>query len=66
MNMNVIASRLRELRGKKSRKEVCIATGIKLTALANYENGLRIPRDDAKMALAQYYGVSVNELFYCL
>ena len=65
MDVKLIAVRLRNLRGDKTRKEVCKATGIKLTALANYENGLRKPNDEAKMALANYYRVSIDELFYC-
>ena len=29
-----------------------------------YENGQRIPRDDIKVKLARFYGVSVEYLFY--
>lgn len=59
-----IGRKLRALRGSLSRKEVADATGISVSALANYECGLRVPRDESKRALAIYYGVSVDELFY--
>jgi len=61
---DVVARRLKDLRGSKTVFEVSEATGIGVSALLNYECGLRKPRDEAKMALAKYYGVSVDELFY--
>lgn len=64
MNREDIGKRLRELRGSRSIAEVSAYTGIGETALRNYENGYRIPRDAAKMSLAHYYGVSVEQLFF--
>lgn len=61
---DIIGMRLRNLRGDKSREEVSIATGIGVSALANYECGLRVPRDEAKFVLANYYNVSVDDLFF--
>ena len=61
---DIIGMRLRNLRGNKSREEVSSATGIGISALTNYECGLRVPRDEAKFALASYYGVSVDDLFF--
>jgi putative transcriptional regulator len=29
-----------------------------------YENGQRIPRDEIKMKISQYYGQSVQEIFF--
>ena len=65
MDKLTIGQRLIQLRGDKSRNEVCNATHIGLSALSNYENGYRIPRDEVKLVLARYYGKSVEELFYC-
>ena len=65
MTADMIGMKLRDLRGEKTRKEVASATKITVSALTNYECGIRIPRDEAKVALAKYYGVSVDELFYC-
>ncbi|KRW90623.1 helix-turn-helix transcriptional regulator [Alicyclobacillus hesperidum] len=59
-----IARRLIELRAEKSREEVAQAIGISVSALQMYENAKRIPRDHIKIKLANYYGVSVQVLFY--
>lgn len=59
----VIAKKLRELRGDKSREEVAASVHISVSALTMYENGARIPRDEIKVALACYYETTVGELF---
>lgn len=59
-----IAERLVSLRGKRTREEVAKAVGISLSAMAMYENGYRIPRDETKIKLADYYGVSVEQIFF--
>ena len=64
MNNNHIAIRLRELRNGRSAKEVANACGISVSALAMYETGKRIPKDNIKIRLAQYYGISVEALFF--
>lgn len=61
---NTIAMKLITLRGSKSRKEVAKSVGISISALQMYENGRRIPRDDIKIRLANFYGVSVDYLFF--
>lgn len=60
------AEKLRELRkGRgKTASEVADAVGVVESAILNYENGLRAPRDDVKKRLADYYGVSVGALFF--
>ena len=59
-----IAEKLRALRGGRSREEVAFACHISVSALAMYETGGRIPRDEIKVALANYYVISVGELFF--
>ena len=59
MNRKEIGERLTELRGNKSRQEVSEDVGISLSALAMYECGERVPRDEIKMRLANYYHSSV-------
>lgn len=59
-----IGERLRKLRGDKKREVVAAANGISVSALSMYESDKRIPRDEAKKKLANYYGVSVQELFF--
>lgn len=59
-----IASRLVQLRGKRTREEVAQSIGVSVSAIAMYENGLRVPKDDIKIKLASYYCTSVQEIFF--
>lgn len=63
-DLNLISQRLRNLRGNKSREEVANAINISLSALAMYETGARMPRDEIKVALAKYYSSSVQTIFF--
>lgn len=60
----VIGKRLRDLRGERSQQEVADATGVSKMAISKYETGLSIPGDDMKIALANYYGKTVAEIFF--
>lgn len=51
-------------RGEKTRREVSEAIGISVSAIAMYENGMRTPRDSIKQKLADYYGLTVQDLFF--
>lgn len=59
-----IGKKLQNLRGKKDLKTVAEAIDISISALSMYESGERIPRDDIKIALAEYYGTTVGALFF--
>ena len=59
-----IAERLIDARGETPRKVVAEATGISISALTMYELGQRIPRDEIKVRLANYYGRTVQSLFF--
>ena len=61
-----IAQNLKDLRSAKGKTvaQVSAETGIGETALRNYECGLRIPRYTAMFALAMYYGVQVDSIFF--
>ena len=61
-----VGDKLKELRGEKSRDSVAAAIGISSSALGMYENNMRMPRDDIKVKLADYYGVTVQHLFFDL
>lgn len=52
------------LRGKKSREEVAEALHISARTLASYERGERVPRDGVKRRIAEYYGRTVNYIFF--
>ena len=62
--METVAEKLKKARGDIPRKTVCEAVGISLSAIMMYENGARIPRDSIKKKLADFYHMSVEELFY--
>lgn len=64
MDSERIAQKLVELRGNKTIKEVADANGISVSALSMYEAAKRIPRDEIKVRLANYYGVDVATLFF--
>lgn len=59
-----VARKLIELRGTKSREEVAEAVGISVSALQMYENAQRMPKDEIKIRLANFYGVTVQYLFF--
>ena len=63
MDRKQIAEKLVELRGEKTQAEVAENVGISLSTLAMYETGERIPRDEIKIRLANYYGTTVESLF---
>lgn len=59
-----VAERLVKARGDRKREEVAKAVGVSLSAISMYENGVRIPRDETKVKLAEYYNTTVQELFF--
>lgn len=63
-NADMIGKRLTALRGEEKRETVAAAVGISVSALAMYETGKRIPRDEIKVRLAQYYHQSIESIFY--
>ena len=64
MNSKAIGRRLTELRGNKTQEEVALALGISKSALPMYENGSRIPRDEIKLKISNYYRKSVKYIFF--
>ncbi|EEK58992.1 helix-turn-helix domain-containing protein [Bacillus cereus] len=63
MNYERVAENLINLRNGRSREEVAKAIGISISTLQMYENGQRIPRDNIKIKLANFYGVTVQTIF---
>lgn len=59
-----IGKRLKELRGDVSRDKVAAEIGISSSALGMYECNKRVPRDDVKKKIADYFGVSIQRLFF--
>ena len=63
-DMKAIGKQLKLLRGDRTLEEVAKKTNIGRSALNMYELGLRMPRDEAKIKLANFYGTTVDELFF--
>lgn len=64
LNRELIAKKMKRLRGERTQKEVADAVGITPMAMSYYESGERMPTDNVKAKLAQYFGVSVGYLFF--
>ncbi|MGM7634210.1 helix-turn-helix transcriptional regulator [Bacillus sp. Hm123] len=64
MNKELIAKKLVSLRGNKTRSEVSTEIDVSESALAMYETGKRVPRDDIKVRIAKYYKKTVQEIFF--
>ena len=64
MDAVLIGRKLRTLRGNSTQNETAKSLGISISALAMYENGYRIPRDEIKLKIAKHYGKTVEEIFF--
>lgn len=56
--------KIRKLRGNRTAAECAVAVGITRSSWVKYERGERVPRDDVKKKIAQYLGVSVQDIFF--
>jgi len=68
LDKKIIGERLKELRIKKGLtiKEMADAVGVSCSTWSMYEIGERIPRDEIKIEIANYFKKSVNTIFYAL
>ena len=66
MNSKAIGNRIRGLREElgQSKRFVAGQLGISYSSMCQYEYGLRIPGDETKLKIADYFGQSVESLFY--
>lgn len=64
MDRQYMAETLKRLRGNKTQEEVAKAVGITISSISMYENGERVPRDEIKRKLADYYGKTVQYIFF--
>ena len=66
MDKKAMGNKLRSLRKARNKTvvEVASACGISQSALTMYENGERMPRDEVKMRLANYYKRTVQTIFF--
>ena len=56
MDKQIVAKKLRLLRGDRKREEA--------QAIAMYESGKRIPSDDIKVKIANFFGTTVQQIFF--
>ena len=59
-----IGTKLRELRGDKTQEQVANAIGVTKSAYAMYERDERVPRDNVKKIIANYYNTTVSIIFF--
>lgn len=59
-----IGERLTALRGDRSREAIAEALDVSASAIQMYENGKRIPRDEVKVRIAEYFEASVESIFF--
>ena len=64
VDMAKAGKKLRELRGIRTRSGVARETCIAYSTLQSYEDGTRTPPGDVKKKLADYYGVTVESIFF--
>lgn len=64
MNTLKIGNELKKLRGNKTQEEIADAIGVSSAAIGMYERGERIPRDEIKVKLANYFNVSIESIFF--
>ncbi len=64
IDAKTVGERLIKLRGNERREAVAKALNISVSALQMYENGRRMPRDEVKVRISQYYGESIYSIFY--
>ena len=66
MKDNTIAERLKNLRLEKGDSLTQVASDLNLdkSTISHYEIGDRIPTDANKIKLAEYYGVTVESIFF--
>ena len=65
-HMKTVAERVKAARAEKgaSIDEVAKGCGVSVSAIQMYECGQRIPRDSIKVAMADYFGKTVQDLFF--
>lgn len=64
LNCEKIAKNLRKIRGDRTLSEMALLLGVTTSAVGNYEQAIRIPRDETKVKYAEISGLSVEDIFY--
>lgn len=64
VDKKIVGERLKALRGSRTQKEVADAIGVSAMTISQYEQGERMPKDEIKAKLANYYRKSVGSIFF--
>lgn len=64
MNPKKIGEKIKTLRGEMPQETFANLLGISTSAISMYENGERVPKDEIKIKIAKFFGVSVGEIFF--
>jgi len=64
MKAKVAGEKIRSMRGTESQQSLANKLKISKSALAMYERGERIPRDEVKIRIARHFGVSIESIFF--
>lgn len=64
MDARQIGMRLRDLRGDMTQEEAAFRLEISLFALKQYEEGVRVPRDEVKLRMCALYETTLEGLFF--
>lgn len=56
--------KLKALRGEKSQDEIARDVGVSKSSWAMYERNERVPRDEVKIRIAEYFQKTVQEIFF--
>lgn len=60
----VIGERLRKLRGENTLEYVAEGVGVTSMAVSLWERGERVPNDDMKVKIANFFHVPVTDIFF--
>ena len=55
---------LKKLRGERSQASIAAEIGITKSSWAMYERNERVPRDEVKIQIANFFGKTVQEIFF--
>ncbi len=64
MNREEVAKNLIALRGNKTQATVAEAINVSQSTYAMYESGKRMPSDEVKIRIANYYRKTVQSIFF--
>jgi transcriptional regulator with XRE-family HTH domain len=64
MDSIAIGKKLQKLRGNMTLTEAAYHYGVSASTVSLYENGKRIPSDRVKINIANFYNMTVGEIFF--